>query len=326
MPGLGPCPLDDPDGNPLSMGALPVLPATSLGIDRLLELTRFAFADLHTDALAHLSGARQRISVLVDEHLAAPDADGVVGAQVLSSALQSDTRAFVGNDCPIDVWAVGAGGGAPVLANLCQDLHSGARDVVLFGGVHSDCDVGRVAHLARAGRIFSSENKDGLLLGEGAAFVALCRSDVARQLGLTAHAELFAYAGGHEQATPYNDVSAFEARGLTVALRQVEAALQGQRIGWWLNDLNIEMYRQYEFQAVLARTQNLWCEPHVLDAPAQRMGELGAATLAMHTVLGVEAWRRGYGHFPWLVSTTGSEGGSRSAVALRSMHAMRGDP
>jgi 3-oxoacyl-[acyl-carrier-protein] synthase-1 len=312
--------LNDPEGKPLTMGAVPVLSPDSSGIDRLRELTSFALADLFGDALAHAGVVRKRFSVLVDEHLATAEADGSVPAQLLSGALQADARTVVGSDCTIDVWAVGAGGGAHVLVTLCQELQAGALDIALLGGVHSDCDVTRIAHLAQADRIFSSENKDALLLGEGAAVVALCRADVARQLGLTAYAELVAYAGGHEVATPYNDVSAFEARGLTVALRQVERALQGQRIGWWMNDLNTEMYRQYEFQAVLARTQPLWCEPAVLDAPAQRLGELGAASLPMHVALGVEAWRRGYAHFPWLVSTTGSEGGNRTAVALRSLH------
>ncbi len=319
MPGLGPCPLNDPEGKPLTMGTVPVLSPDSASIDRLRELARFAMADLFSEALVHAGGARKRLSVLVDEHLATADADGSVPAQLLSGALQADSRELVGGDCAIDVWAVGAGGGAHVLATLCQELQSGALDVAVLGGVHTDCDLARIVHLAQAGRIFSSENKDGLLLGEGAAFVALCRADVARQLGLTAYAELVAYAGGHELATPYNDVSAFEARGLTVALRQVEGALQGQRIGWWLNDSNIELYRQYEFQAVLARSQPLWCDPYVLDAPAQRLGELGAASLPMHVTLAVEAWRRNYGHFPWIVSTTGSEGGNRTAVALRSL-------
>jgi len=88
------------------------------------------------------------------------------------------------------------------------------------------------------------------------------------------------------------------------------------RVGWMLTDLTFEMWRVYEWQAMLVRTQHVWGEPQRMDAPAQRLGHLGAAAMPLHMVLASEAWRRGYAPHPLAFSLAGSDSGERAALLM----------
>ena len=307
--GLRESPVPGADGNAFTMGVVPTLPPDTLGAARLSALA---------SAAGRLFGVRGQLAVLVEEWHGQPNTDGSVAAQTLSDGLRAEARALFGDENgSVEVWALGAGGSGQVLQRAVQALNDGSLEVVVLGGAHSDCDFERVARLGAEERIFSSENRDGLLLGEAASFVVLCRGDVARRLRLSVLARLLTFASGFETARPDNDESAFEARGLTAAVHSALRALPGARVGWVLSDLNLEVFRNYEFQALLTRSQKYLCEPQVFDAPAQRLGHLGAAALPLHLTLGAEAWRRGYAPFPLLLSTTGSDSGARTAVVVQ---------
>jgi 3-oxoacyl-[acyl-carrier-protein] synthase-1 len=125
-------------------------------------------------------------------------------------------------------------------------------------------------------------------------------------------------ATGSERATPDNDVSAYEAHGLTATVRAAAEPLVGEdrKAGWAITDLTFELRRVYEWQAMLVRTRKVWGEPYVVDAPAQRMGQLGAAAVPFGLALAALGWHHGSAPAPVAVVLAGSEGGDRGAVLL----------
>ncbi len=103
--------------------------------------------------------------------------------------------------------------------------------------------------------------------------------------------------------------AAFRAAGEPLA----EAAL---RAGWAISDHTFEARRILEWQAAVTRTHALWGEPHRLDSPAQRIGNLGAAALLLAMVLAAEGWRRHYAPSGIALAFAGSDAGERGALLL----------
>jgi 3-oxoacyl-[acyl-carrier-protein] synthase I len=68
--------------------------------------------------------------------------------------------------------------------------------------------------------------------------------------------------------------------------------------------------------SVMTRTQALWEEPQLADAPCQRLGYLGAATFPVQLALAVEAYRRGYAPHRRLLCFAGSDDGFRLSALV----------
>ena len=311
MVSLQEAPLPDGAGQAFTMGLVSVVPRELRGTARLEALTGPALEELFSELGQRLSGSRLRLHLLADEPLGAFSVD----VASLEFALRQQASALHGSNVAVEVHATGTGGGAAILATIQERLQQGVCDAVLFGGAHTDVDPCRIEALTASDRIFSPDNRDGLVPGEGAAFVLLTLPATARALGLPVRAVIQAFSPGFETARPDNDHPAFEAKGLTVAVRRAMTSANAQS-GWLMNDLNTELFRLYEYQAVLARSQDLLCPPQVMEAPAQRLGDQGAASLPLHLVLAAEAWRRGYAPCPRLLTTTGSDSGARTAVVV----------
>ncbi|MBI4700579.1 MAG: hypothetical protein HY744_05350 [Deltaproteobacteria bacterium] len=218
----------------------------------------------------------------------------------------------------LEVVARGAAGAAWALGPALARLAARQIDAVLLGGVHTDYDPLAIRALEAQGRLFSPKNPDAVVPGEAAAFALLARPERARLRDGGSTACLVAVGTGEERAGPDNDHSSFEARGLTAAVRGAAAAIEPAqgRIGWAITDLAFEQARHHEWSAVLTRTHALWCEPHALDAPAQRLGRLGAAALPLGLVLAAEGWRRGWAPAPRALAIAGSDTGERGALLL----------
>jgi len=127
------------------------------------------------------------------------------------------------------------------------------------------------------------------------------REGDAPRRGLTPLARLLGVGAGRERATPLNDDPAYEAFGLTSALRQATEGLRerGETAGWMLTDLTGEMRRLYEWQSVFVRAQRCLGNPYIIESPAQRIGYLGGgrdAALRRHGGDGVGAWIRAVPH------------------------------
>lgn len=310
-------PLLDPEGEPITMCFLPTLDPLSTGVDRLVSLAIHALGEAVRSLGPGAVALRRRVVVTIDEHLAGRAADGQVPAHRFAADLSARAREIL-PDTTIEVSPRGAAGPGFVLQQLCDELASGAIDAAFLGGVHSDYDPARVAALAESGRLFNTGNLDALIPGEAAAFAVLTRPDTARRLRVRPHAQLHALATAFERARPDNDESAFQATGLTAALRTALAPLaeDGLRAGWVLTDLTFETYRHFELSAASGRLQRMFCDPQQVDSPAQRMGHLGAAAIPLHIALASEAFRRGFAPHDLGVSIAGSDTGERAVLLL----------
>lgn len=310
-------PLVDGDGEPVTMCFVPVLDPALPGAARAAALGARAMQEVLEKLGPAATSLRARVVVAADEHLARRAPDGSVPAESLAAELSAAARS-VWSGLRVEVVARGAAAPGFFIPSIAGALASGAIDVALVGGVHSDHDPARIAALWEAGRLFRPDRLDSMIPGEAAAFVALMRPDMARRLGLAERAELGPVATAQERARPDNDEPAFAATGLTAALRAALGPLAeaGMSVGWVLTDLTFETFRHFELQAAMTRMQRHFCEPQQVEAPAQRLGHLGAAAMPLHIALAAEAYPRGFAPHALAVSIAGSDGGERAALVI----------
>lgn len=310
-------PLADDNGEPVTFCFLPTLDATLTGGARAAKLAVPALEEAFASLGPGGRELRVGLGIALDEHLATKGADGGDPAAELSSAIY-ERAGELGSPISLETSARGPAALGFLLPGIFDALARGSIEAAIVGGVHTDFDPARIAALCESDRLFRSDNIEAVIPGEAAAFAVLMRPDVARRFAFEARAEVHAVATAFEKARPDNDESAFEAAGLTVAVRRAGARLAstGQRAGWMLTDLGHEPLRLYELQAIGVRTRHLWCEPQVCDAPAQRLGYLGAASMPLHLALAAEGFRHGISPHPWAMSIAGSDGGERAAMLL----------
>ncbi|HEU4538721.1 MAG TPA: hypothetical protein VFS00_31585, partial [Polyangiaceae bacterium] len=293
--GMAASPLLDRQGERVTMCLVPTLDPLLYGPARALELASTALLEALAPLREAAPGLRAKLVVALDESSARRGADGSVPADEAVACLRRRALPCL-PELRAEALPGGPAGLGALLPSLCDELGRGAFDLAVVGGAHTDYDPATVAALESQHRLYSPANPNAVLPGEGAAFVVLARPELARRLGLPARAQLLALGAAHEAARPDNDEPAFRAAGATVAVRKALAPLaaRGLRIGWMLSDVNFELYRLHEWQALMVRTSEHWCEPCQLDAPGQRLGHLGAATLPLHLALACTAWRHGY--------------------------------
>ena len=303
-------PLADDRGEPAIMGFLPTLDARLTGAARAAWLATAAL----DEALRGLGGAGRDLAVdlcfTVDEHL--PEAEAAAVGASLQASARAHQMLFAA-----PTLSRGEAGAAAVLGPKLEALGERRVDLVVWGGAHSDYDPAVIARLARAGLLFRPDNLDARIPGEAAAFAVLARPETARRLRLAGSAELAGVGTGTERARPDNDEPAWDARGLPAALREAARGLGGgRRAGWLITDLTFEMRRIHEWEATMLRAGALLGEPCMVDAPAQRLGYLGAAALPLAVVLAAEAWAGGHAPAPVALAFAGSDGGARGALSL----------
>ncbi|WP_438043729.1 beta-ketoacyl synthase N-terminal-like domain-containing protein [Sorangium sp. So ce128] len=312
-------PLVDGQGEPVTMCFLPTLDPRVTGAARAVLLAERALGEALEKLGPAARGLRMQMGLCLDEHLGQRPPGGEAPAQRVAAELAARAQSY-GCAPEIAVKVSTRGPAAPgfLLPELCDALARGTIDAALLGGVHTDYDPARIAALDAAGRLFRPDNLDALVPGECAAFVVLARPDVARRALLRELGQIVGLSTAHERARPDNDESAFQATGLTAALRAALAPLaeRGLRAGWVLTDITFETFRHFELQAASVRTQQLFCDPQQLECPAQRIGALGAAAMPLHLAIASEAFARGFAPHPCAVSLAGSDGGERAAMVV----------
>jgi 3-oxoacyl-[acyl-carrier-protein] synthase I len=308
---------DEEGGEGITMCFLPTIDPLMVGAERAVELALPALDEALLAIAPSIQKLRTRLVLCMDEQLGISGPDGkmpgsTVGAWVIQRATQ------LAPQTQLEISARGPAGPGFALQGVFDSLARGTIEAAILGGVHTDYDPARVQKLAQAGRLFKPDNLDSIIPGELAAFVVLMRPDVARMYKLAPLAQLFTVATAYDKVRPDNDEPAFEAIGLTVAVRKAGAPLLEAKLraGWLLTDLSFETFRLYEHQSMLVRTQSLWMEPQQWDPPALRMGALGAAAMPLHVTLAAEGWRRGWAPHSVAFSCAGNDGGERAALLL----------
>ena len=268
----------------------------------------------HRDILQKL---RLEVLTFVDEFVGERNVDGSCDAEDIGAMVQRHVRRSIHESVITRTSTSGPAGPALLLPEAIERLRTGQSDALLWGGIHTDYSPRRIAALEHLKRLYHPEQLDALVPGDGSAWVLCIAPGRARQYGMRVFGEIIACGEGHDKARPDNDESAYEAAGLTLAVRRVLNDLNQQPFGWWLSDISYEAFRVQEWQSVLTRLSDAFTEPQQLDAPPQRLGYLGGATLPLCCVLAAEAWRRGWAPHDRALCTAGSDSGARGALALQ---------
>jgi 3-oxoacyl-[acyl-carrier-protein] synthase I len=313
MPAMSHAPLCDSAGEAITMCFDPTQPPFAGAGERAGALASAALEEALAAWGPATPSLRARVVLCLD---AEPNGGGAARGGAVVEALTARSRHLM-PESTLEICARGAAGAAFALPGALAALSSHEIDAVVLGGAHSDYDPEAIAELERSGRLFSPQNLDALIPGESAAFAVLTREDVARRVGLEPRARLCAVGSAVDAVRLDNDESAYAAKGLTSAVKQaVEQLGPDERVGWGLCDHTFELHRIREWQAMMTRTHASWGEPLSIDAPAQRIGHLGAAALPLFVVLGAEGFRRGFAPAPILLAFAGSDGGERGAILL----------
>lgn len=305
-----------PDAQPASACALPLLDPYLVGPERLLALTELALGDFPEDFREKVSSLRLKVYPLLDQEYVGQLPNGQRRGDALGFALKTRVENALHGSTPTEITPRDATALAEILPQISADLNRGIADLALIVAAHSDLSPQRMSHLFDTDRLYSEDNDDGLLPGEAAVVLALSSPQTTRHGQLPCLARVQAVHQAYDQARPDNDASAFDAVGLTFAFRRALEAAAVNRAGWLYSDLNFEHFRVNEYQAVLARCQDLMGPPQVHEFPSQRLGFLGCATVPIHVALAATAWAHGYGAAPVCLSLSGHDDGTRCGVVL----------
>ncbi len=201
-----------------------------------------------------------------------------------------------------------------VLHAALQDLAAGTVDLALVGGVDSQLRGPALARLQAAGKLRTGENPQGVIPGEGAAFVVLELETPGGDPNHLADARILSAATALEPTASTGDPN--QAAGLSDVLRRVreEAGLQVPPLV--VCDLNGDRYRAMEWG--LAATRVFGDLEGDLDFwhPADCIGDAGAALAVLNLIWGATAMNRGYSPSERVVVWGASENGVRAAVLM----------
>jgi 3-oxoacyl-[acyl-carrier-protein] synthase-1 len=286
----------------------------AVGEERAARLAHAALGEVAAALGPHARSTKLRVALAFPE--ARPGQQRAEVGRILSFQLRTALRETFG-DQPIEVSAYGAAGLAYVLPDALTALATREVDAVLVGGAHSDYDPMQILALDVAGRLFSSTRLDAVVPGECAAFALVARDDFGQKTGLEPLCRIHAVASESGDITAYNDESSLDATALAKVIRTCASVLPDElKVGWAIGDHGFEHYRTRELYAALTRTNDVWCPPVAIDAPAQRLGRLGAAGLPLALVLATDMFKRGYAPSPFGLLMAGSDGGERGAILV----------
>ncbi len=317
LPGLRAAPLAAGEGgDAVTMGFDPTLEPALVGEERAARLAELALAELGAAAGSALGAKKLRAVLSLPEPR--PDQKRTEAGVLLARRLRAALAGPFGNP-PVELSTQGAAGLAYALPSALTALAAREVDALLVGGAHSDYDPAAIGVLEASERLFSSTRPDALIPGECAAFALIARDDFGHVHGLSPLPPIFAVRSDSGDLTPYNDTSAFDASSLSKVIREATAELEDElKVGWALGDHGVEHYRTRELYSALVRTHGRWCEPIAIDAPAQRLGHMGAAALPLCLTLAANMVRRGFAPTPFGLLLAGSDGGERGALLVGS--------
>jgi len=159
--------------------------------------------------------------------------------------------------------------------------------------------------------------RSGFFPGEGACFALVLSHAARRALGLASLAVIRSAGVASERCSRPSGLDNL-AHGLSEAIGRACSGLGGDAglVDQVYCDINGESYRAQEWGLAIMRTSQWLRDPAGYVAPADRWGDLGAATGTALAMLPVAAWQRGYAAGPLALLFAGSDDGRRAAVVL----------
>jgi len=194
-------------------------------------------------------------------------------------------------------------------------LISGRVDICIVGGVDSLLNRIDVERLSRANRLHNERNPQGVIPGEGAAFIALGRPDIAR--AKSSLATLLGVGLAREQDTVLGErfsTGSGLRRALVAAL--ADANCEEHRVSFRVSDMNGERYRAWESFIASSRFYRTRREVLPTWLPASSVGDIGVASGALTLLMAATGLSRGYAPGPIAVCEASSDEGLRAACVL----------
>ena len=208
-------------------------------------------------------------------YLATPEPRDAAGFEL--GGLFGELGAGLGS---MQVFPHGRAGMFAALARARAELETGRHPFAIVGGADSLADPRSLLRLAREGRLLGDANPDGMIPGEGAAFVVLARDGMGLP-GQTPLARLGPASSGLEpQPIGGADPSTSEAAGLTHALTGLRQ-LHPRRVDLVHSAQTAQSYWARELSLAATRNAALMPAPMQLRRRSEALGELGAAAGAI---------------------------------------------
>lgn len=198
-----------------------------------------------------------------------------------------------------------------------QLVSTTTHQACLVGGAESWLDPRTLAWLSSRRRLAVADARSAFFPGEGACFALVVSHAARRSLGVPSLAAIRSSGVATERCSLQSGLDNL-GLGLTAAVRDACAGLGGSAglVDDIYCDLNGESYRAQEWGLAILRTHPWLRDPAGHIAPADRWGDLGAATGTALSMLPIEAWQRGYDRGPLVLLFAGSDSGRRAAVVL----------
>jgi 3-oxoacyl-[acyl-carrier-protein] synthase-1 len=192
----------------------------------------------------------------------------------------------------------GRAAGLMALELAINALQSNSLSTVIVGGVDTHLDLRLLGMLDAEQRILGARVMDGFVPGEGAAFVVLS----GRSAGKGPHAVVNSVASSMDEGHRYGTAPA-RGEGLANAmtqLRQRAGQLPGQ-IGTTFAGFNGESFDSKLWGVARMRHNDFFAPAMVIDHPADKFGDAGAATGAILMALAATSLTVGARQGPALV-------------------------
>lgn len=211
----------------------------------------------------------------------------------------------------------GHAGGLEALHLAVQLVSTTAHQACLVGGAESWLEPRTLAWLSSHRRLAVADARSAFFPGEGACFALVVSHAARRSLGMPSLAAIRGSGVATERCSLQSGLDNL-GLGLTAAIRDARAGLGGSAglVDDIYCDLNGESYRAQEWGLAILRTHPWLRDPAGHVAPADRWGDLGAATGTALAMLPIAAWQRGYDRGPLALLFAGSDAGRRAAVVL----------
>ncbi len=202
-------------------------------------------------------------------------------------------------------------GVAVALDRASRLIHEKQIPFALIAAVDSLLSWATISHYERAGRLLTTENSNGFIVGEGAG---------ALLIRAPAHGPELLCTGvglGHERSH-IDSNEPLRAEGLTSAIKMAlsQARLDMGDMTLRVTDLSGEQYYFKEASLAVARTLKIHKEEFPLWHPAECIGEQGATAGVAAVAVANAAFRKGYAGGSRILAHMANDAGQRAALTL----------
>jgi 3-oxoacyl-[acyl-carrier-protein] synthase-1 len=216
------------------------------------------------------------------------------------------------------IFSLGHAGVFYALNAAIADLVAGQIQYAIVGGVDSFLDEATLEWLTDINRLKTDSTVNGIIPGEGAAFVVVENRETALTIGRSCLARLDGIATAMESNGIYADTPC-RGEGLTNTLQLTLGGLpdHGVDTAIVVCDLNGERYRALEWGLALGRALAELRHSPAIWHPSGSIGDAGAAAGPINLSLGAVAVAKGYAQPRQVLVWGSSDDGQRGSAYLR---------